>query len=58
MTDFEFWQTIYRAVMMVASAIQRRYLTKTPTGQRIISDSQGVVIVIPGYDIDTAPEKV
>lgn len=50
MSDFEFWTQIYRAVMMIAKAIQRRHLTRTPSGQRVISDDNGVIVGGMDYD--------
>jgi hypothetical protein len=58
MSDFDFWLQIYRAIMMIASAVRRRHLTKTPSGQRTITADGGEIIGVPGYDIDIQPEKV
>lgn len=56
--DFEFWTQIYRAVMMIAKAIVRYKLAKSPEGQRSIITDNGLIAGIPGYDIDMATEKV
>jgi hypothetical protein len=58
MTDFQFWQEFYRGLMMIAKAIVKYKLTKSPSGERSIVTDGGLIAGSFGYDIDTAPEKV